>query len=263
VIVSTIMTLRPLLSAARTMLNVEYFFDSVCPIVKRLRLIIFRMDHALYPLVKGTLGAWCDTEDAFIKNLCRCLRPGHINEDRFVCSFGDESTHDAWGFDHCLGYYSSLGNTIRGRGNDCANDGSDVHPQLHMEETNDISDAAPYSCVSVHALIRNYAKRMGVETPNLGDLGEEAKVLANLQESTQDDHMDEVLRLFVRTSSGHFMSYPILMRVILGAVLLAFLSAGVLRRVLYWMDLHRRRKYSAAMHLKKKEKVTKEGGRIN
>jgi len=54
-------------SHAGSMLTVDYFFESVCPIVQEFRRLVFRLDHALYPLLKGPLGEWCDTEDAFLK----------------------------------------------------------------------------------------------------------------------------------------------------------------------------------------------------
>ena len=49
------------------MLTVDYFFESVCPIVQQIRRMVFRVDHALYPALRGPLGGWCDTEDAFLK----------------------------------------------------------------------------------------------------------------------------------------------------------------------------------------------------
>lgn len=58
-------TLRPLLSSAGRALNVDYFFESVCPLVSRIRRVVFRVDHALYPVLKEPLGVWCETEDAF------------------------------------------------------------------------------------------------------------------------------------------------------------------------------------------------------
>jgi len=67
VLAAGLASLRPLLSAAGRALNVDYFFNAVCPVVSHVRRIVFRVDHALYPVLKGPLSAWCDTEDAFLK----------------------------------------------------------------------------------------------------------------------------------------------------------------------------------------------------
>jgi hypothetical protein len=391
VIVSAVMTLRPLLSAAGNMLNVEYFFESVCPIVRRVRLLVFRMDHALYPLVRGTLGAWCDTEDAFIKIFVDVWVRGILTRTdsfalllmkipmtlgaliivlaitpllavpyavvatifrmlevmiipnwavtRALARLARWINVFLWAPLHIAGWFArstalglimdneyrqhfhrrlkippKTGHRIRPTLSDGIEDISPmgalsrvtrvfvyfhrkarrtivgailtsvfvavlvrvmllglprcgggilaatptVQDLLHLENTNVSTSTADPTCVSVHALIRKYAQRMGVETPDFEDLGQEAKVLAKLQESTEDDYMDQILRLTVRTTYGHFMTYPMLIRVMLCAACLAFCSAGVLRRVLYWIDLHRRSKYSAAMHLKKEAKATKQ-----
>ena len=45
----------------------DYFYSSICPVTEKIRRWIFRLDHALLPVVKGQLGNWCDIEDSFWK----------------------------------------------------------------------------------------------------------------------------------------------------------------------------------------------------
>ena len=54
--------------------TVQYFFDEICPAVDRVRRLIFRCDHALYPLLKGTLSSWCNSE---ARILCCHARTDH------------------------------------------------------------------------------------------------------------------------------------------------------------------------------------------
>jgi len=384
VIVSAIRTVRPLLSAAGDMLTVDYFFESICPVVKRLRLVVFRIDHALYPLVRGPLGAWCDTEDAFIKIFADVWVRGVLtNTDSFsllcmkipmtlgaliivlavapllaipyamvatvvrmvelvmvpncaltralaratryvnmllwmplkVAGWCARST--ALGllmdneyqqhFHRRLKIPPKTGHRIRPTVSYGIDDmsisalnrvtrvfvyfhrkarrtivgtvltavfvaviirimllswprcGKGILSVASVDEFLDVIDGkvedinrpdesvtAPL-CVSVHALIRKYAERLGVETPNFEVLGEEAQVLAKLQDSTEDDYIDQVLRLTMRAFYRHFSRYPLLIRIAMCILLFAFCSVGVLRRLLHWIDLRRRYRYSDAL----------------
>uniref|UniRef100_A0A7S4HS37 Uncharacterized protein n=1 Tax=Odontella aurita TaxID=265563 RepID=A0A7S4HS37_9STRA len=394
VMVAVVSGARPLLSAAGGMLNVDYFFESVCPAVTRLRRAVFRLDHALYPLLRGILGAWCDTEDAFIKIFVDVWVRGILtNTDSFALLlmktpsalaaflvvltlapflaipyalaatvvrglennvvpcwslFRDlaESVQVirsiAWApakvaafFARCtiLGlvmdadYYSEhrhrkyclppktgqrrarpgdpsfrragfvsllaagvsrlsrifvhyhavarraivdgiltavflsvavrifLLNTPRcGHGILSALD-SFVDESLTTTGAASLLSSEGWKkggpqvllnsnpsmqCVSIPALIRKWAERLGVASIELAEMGQDAGLLTSLQESTGDDYIDETLRSIARRRMMHLgeCAWWVKTSAILLVVLITF--AGVLRRIFYWADIRHR-----------------------
>lgn len=398
VVVVAFGAVRLMLSAATRMLSVDYFFESVCPVVSRLRFAVFRIDHALYPIMRGILGTWCDTEDAFIKifidvwvrgiltstdsfallvmktpsalaallvilasasllaipyaaiattirgiELCfipdwgicrflaaavqmvnvviwapfravaflaRCTILGLVMDADFyrvdrhqryllppktgrrLVRDGDGNLGCQHGLvSHVVAGLSSvtrifvhyhmvarraivdailtavfvaaavriiLLSTPRcgwgvlsafalpeegfvetehlAKGAAPLFNLKEVHPQLKS----DIVHSETTMCHSLPALLRRWAERAGVEIPKLADMGGDATLLANLQDSTSDDYIDETLRAIARRGIGQFGHYSLWVRLSVAVLIVVTCFAGAIRRILNWADIQRR-----------------------
>lgn len=95
-------------------------------------------------------------------------------------------------------------------------------------------------CVSVHHLSRKFAKRFGVEVPELEGLGKDAEILKSLQEATGNDYIDETLRNASRRIYNYVSEAEFRVKAEICIIIGLIFFAGVLRRIIYWADLHRR-----------------------
>ena len=369
VLIAGLFTLRPLLSSAGRALNVDYFFESVCPLVSRIRRIVFRVDHALYPVLKGPLGVWCETEDAFLKIFVDVWVRGVLTKTdswalmimktpaaigafvvvltlvpllsipyaavatpiRFIemhvvpnwavfrllgwtvrrindllwlpfwvaawfCRatiLGLVMDHDMAETFHrrrpippktghrlrpspsygirdisggCLTRITRIFRYFRRRARKaitsailtsvffafslrvfllysprCGGEGiigKAVWEVVDAIEGGD-HEQAP-QCVSVHHLSRKFAKRFGVEVPELEGLGKDAEILKSLQEATGNDYIDETLRNASRRIYNYVSEAEFRVKAEICIIIGLIFFAGVLRRIIYWADLHRR-----------------------
>jgi len=369
VLITGLSTLRPLLSAAGRALNVDYFFESVCPLVSRIRRVVFRVDHALYPVLKGGLGVWCETEDAFLKIFvdvwvrgvltktdswalmimktpaafgafvvvltlvpllavpyaavatpiryieihavpnwalfrflgwtvrrindllwlpfwiaawfCRATILGLVMDYDMAETFHrrrpipPKTGHrlrpsPSYGLKDisggCLSRITRIFFYFRRRARKaltsailtsvflafslrvfllysprCGGEGivgKAVWEVVDVIEGGDYEEAP--QCVSVHHLSRKFARRFGVEVPELEGLGKDAEILKSLQDATGNDYIDETLRNASKGFYNYASEAEFRVKAEICIIVGLMFFAGLLRRIIYWADLHRR-----------------------
>mmetsp|Transcript_10142 Transcript_10142/g.14887 ORF Transcript_10142/g.14887 Transcript_10142/m.14887 type:complete len:632 (+) Transcript_10142:212-2107(+) len=366
---------RTLWAHAGSMLTVDYFFESVCPQVGKLRNIVFRLDHALYPLLKGQLGEWCDTEDAFLKiftdlwvrgilthtdsfallmmkvksmiaalmivvlvvapllavpyavvatfvrfieiiifpNNWRVVRifaklirglvlmiwlPCRIfgwccKSTIFGCILMDNSDYyrgrypikippktghrkrptpshgisdlSIWGlisriarvlrYFYTKAHRAILGAVVTGvffalvcrillLSLPRCGSGLLWSNYFYAEEELVDSLSQRNQCFSIDNLARNFLERMGLQIPDLNSLGEEGRILQRMQDSTENDVLDDTLQRIFKGLMRHILeAYPRSSIVIVCTIIFGLAFAGLIRRFMFWFDLQRREKY--------------------
>ena len=371
-LVGAIYVVRPLWTGAGTMLNVEYFFESVCPTVQHIRRAVFRLDHALYPVLRGRLGEWCDTEDAFIKIFtdlwirgilthtdsfallamkthttlgallvvlaispllatpyailatvvrlietliipnwslirlvarivrgvcflvwfpcrvagwcCRSTTLGLVVDNDFKQYFhrrvkippktGDKKRPvESRGFVDISPFgilsrvsriffyfhqkarraiiativtlvFLSISTRITLLSLPrCGNGLLSKYAEQEMWSVLTNGNEPPPRCVSVDKLARKFSERLGIVIPEFESLGDEGRVLAKMQHSTENDYIDETLQRAFRGMLGRFMDAPIWYRVTLMLMIGLVVFAGLFRRIMFWLDLNQRHRY--------------------
>ena len=365
-------SIKPLWTNAGHLLHVDYFFESICPLVYRIRRVVFRIDHALYPLVKGSLSNWCDIEDSFIKIFSDLWVRGILTHTdsfallilkapttigalimvlaivpllaipyaalatlvrvietvlfpnwfitRLIARIIRITTVLIWLPIRLLGWCCR--STILGLAMDqdykehfhrrikippktghvkrpvpshsildislvgCPTRITRVFYYFHRKARRAIigtiltlvfiavstrivllsmprcgngllskyaeqemwsmiaNEREPTpQCVSIDVIARKFSQRIGVQIPQFESLGDEGLVLARMQDATENDYIDDVLRKFSSTIIGYVMNLEFWIQMTAVAMLGIVAFSGLFRRLAFWADLQRRYRY--------------------